>query len=100
MGNYIIGVAMTFALGTQCGIENLRTDVLAIHNASKEVLAKAGDLKVPSWRFPEKLGASVDVDGLLKDLCYSSSHDKDCASHVLLLELAVDRSLFHCRLPR
>ena len=90
----VIGVAMTCALGTQAGIDSLRSDVLTIHNASKDVLTKAGELKVPSWRFPEKLSTSIDVDTLLKDLCYSNSHDKDCASHVLLLELIVDRSFF------
>lgn len=71
----------------------MKSDVLAIHNATKGVLAKTGDLQVPSWRFPEKLSTSVDVEALLKDLRYTASHDNDCAAHMLLLELTIDRLL-------
>lgn len=97
----IIGVAMTFVLGAQSGIESLKSDVLAIHNATKGVLAKVGDFHVPSWRFPDKLGTNVDLEALLKDLRYTNSHDKDSATHVLLLELTVDRfSTFYSSLTK
>ena len=86
---------MAFSVGSRSCIESLKSDLRSIKSGLKEVLlacTKRESLEVPSWRFPEKLAASLDTDEMLRDLAYSSSsEDMNCSTHVLLLELVVDR---------
>ena len=86
---------MAFSVGSRSCIESLKSDLRSIKSGLKEVLlacTKRESLQVPSWRFPEKLAASLDTDEMLRDLAYSSSsEDMNCSTHVLLLELVVDR---------
>jgi len=86
---------MAFSVGSRSCIESLKSDLRSIQSGLKDVLlacTKRESLQVPSWRFPEKLAASLDTDEMLRDLAYSSSsEDMNCSTHVLLLELVVDR---------
>lgn len=86
---------MAFSVGSRSCIESLKSDLRSIQSGLKEVLLacnKRESLQVPSWRFPEKLAASLDTDEMLRDLAYSSGReDMNCSAHVLLLELVVDR---------
>lgn len=59
----------------------LRTELKKILTGSADLVNRAGSLQSPSWKFPEKLAISLDVEGALKA---GDSH-----SHVL--ELVVDR---------
>lgn len=77
--------------------ESLRNDVAGVNAGLKELLCTVGDLQTPSWRFPERLAASLDMEGLLKDAAAEpapQTGEADCSStRVLLLELLVDRSV-------
>jgi len=86
---------MACSVGSRSCIESLKSDLRSSQSGLKEVLlacTKRESLQVPSWRFPERLAASLDTDEMLRDLAYSSgSEDMNCSTHVLLLELVVDR---------
>ena len=72
-------------MGKSC--EMLRDDLRAVHSALGEVLSCAQP-DAPSWRFPEKLSASVTLDDLLE----ARGADEDGkGGRVLLLEGMVDR---------
>lgn len=64
-------------------LQQLRTDVNSLQSTLKELhsLLKISPdaIKVPSWRYPEKMATSVRVQV------------KECEDHQLLLELLVDR---------
>ena len=66
-------------------METLKNDLLKIVQGSLELNGKSGPLQAPSWRFPEKLAGSVDIDEALKALPLVAD------SHVFLLELIIDR---------
>lgn len=78
-------------------MEALKSDLRGAQTAVKELLARAegggGALKrVPSWRFPEKPAASLNAEELAREVTHSGADSEaDCKSHVLLLELVVDR---------
>ena len=62
-------------------METLRGELKKILVGSADLVKRAGSLQFPSWKFPEKLAVSVDVEGAL------NAED----SHSLVLELVVDR---------
>ena len=67
-------------------METLKNDLKKIMSGSAGLVKGAGPLQVPSWRFPEKMAISLDIEEVLKrDM-------KDGAeNHNLLLELIIDR---------
>ena len=75
--------------GSQSCIESLKNDLRSFQGGLRELLSKTEGLQVPSWRFPERLAVSVDTEELLKDVSYCSKDN--CSTHVMLLELVVDR---------
>lgn len=71
-------------------METLRSELLKVVQGSTELVRKAGTLQVPSWRFPEKLAVSLDVEATLKEGPLVAD------SNIFLLELLIDRScLYH-----
>lgn len=70
-------------------METLKNDLVKVAQTSLELSGKVGTVQAPSWRFPEKIAASVNIEEALKGLPQSAD------SHVFLLELIVDR-LVHC----
>ena len=70
-------------------MEGLRSDLRGVQAALKDLLERMEcRLQVPSWRFPEKLSSSLNIDELLR------KQGDDC--HVFLLELIIDRYLRTC----
>jgi len=65
--------------------EMLRHDLRAVQNALGEVLSCVQP-KVPSWRFPERLAAGLELEDVL-----SSKDESSESNRVLLLEVIVDR---------
>lgn len=63
----------------------MRNDLCTIHSALGEVLSCTRP-QVPSWRFPEKLSASVTLDDVLNGHESETSSEKE-----ILLEGIVDR---------
>ena len=81
-------------------MEVLKHDLRAIQGGIKDILDNfGGKLTVPSWKFPSKQAADVDLNELLKTHAASSSSEdvgKVEAGHATghqfyLLELIVDR---------
>ena len=66
--------------------QHLRQDLLTLQSSIREILGKSKKIHVPSWKFPEKLAADVDVETALK-----TSQNDDVENTVLLLELMIDR---------
>ncbi len=70
-------------------METLRSDLKKISLGSAELVSRAKTLQAPSWKFPEKLAVTLDLEGTLKD---GLKKDKD--NHSFLLELVIDRWLY------
>ncbi|NXG80022.1 CC157 protein, partial [Baryphthengus martii] len=85
---------MAHLLGHPGSMETLRTDLWDLQAAVTDVSSCAGALRCPSWKFPEKAAADLDVAELLE--CYNyQENDPEFTqhSHVVLLELVIDRLL-------
>ena len=86
---------MAFSAGSRSCIDSLKSDLCGIQGGLKEVLLAFPNregLQVPSWRFPERLAVSLDIEEVLRNVVYSTgSEEKNYPDHVLLLELVVDR---------
>ena len=67
-------------------METRKSELLKIVQGSSELVKKAGNIQLPSWRFPEKLAVLLDVEETLKG--GPSGIDKN----VFFLELLIDRS--------
>ena len=67
-------------------METLRGDLKKISRGSAELVSRASLLQAPSWKFPEKLAVTLDVDEALKD-----GLKQETNAHNFLLELVVDR---------
>lgn len=65
--------------------EVLCHDLRAVQSALGEVLSCVQP-QVPSWRFPERLAAGLELEGVL-----SSSDESRESNRVFLLEVIVDR---------
>ena len=69
-------------------METLRTDLKKISLGSAELVNRARSLPAPSWKFPEKLAVTLDLEGTLKE-----GLTQDVDNHRFLLELVIDRYL-------
>ncbi len=66
-------------------MEALNNDLLKVVQSCAELSGKVGPLQVPSWRFPEKLAHSVNIEEHLEKIPETAN------SHVFVLELIIDR---------
>ena len=86
---------MAFAAGSRSCMEAVKGDLRGIQAALKELLVRTegtGIQQMPSWRFPDKTAAALPAEELARDLTSSGvEREADCESHVLLLELVMDR---------
>lgn len=64
-------------------METVRSDLKKILLGSADLLNRAGSLQAPSWKFPEKLAVSLDVEEALRE-----GQDEP---HSFILELVIDR---------
>ncbi|AWP06747.1 putative coiled-coil domain-containing protein 157 [Scophthalmus maximus] len=80
--------------GNQDCIESLRKDLVDLQGAILDVFSRTGPIRVPSWKFPDKLSCNLDMVPLLEQYDFV---DGDGAfnqlSHIVLLELVIDRLL-------
>lgn len=70
-------------------METLRSELKKVLLGSADLVSRAGPLQSPSWKFPEKLAISLDVERALEE--EKGSKDDKAQSHVFILELVVDR---------
>ncbi|XP_033947134.1 coiled-coil domain-containing protein 157 isoform X1 [Pseudochaenichthys georgianus] len=85
---------MSQFLGRQDSIESLRKDVVDLQGALLDVFSRTGPVRFNSWKFPDKLSCNLDMVALLEKYDFVDGEDAyNQHSHIVLLELLVDRLL-------
>lgn len=86
---------MSELLGREDCIKSLRTDLVDIQGAIVDVVSRTGPVRYTSWKFPDKLACNLDMVTLLEEYDFVNGDDAyNQHSHIVLLELVVDR---YCR---
>lgn len=82
-------------LGNKICVENLLKDLSDVHKVLGNLTSRLGPVSFTSWKYPDKLSADVDISELL-DMCeYDESFpEENKISHLMLLELIVDRQVY------
>ncbi|CAJ1068010.1 coiled-coil domain-containing protein 157 isoform X1 [Xyrichtys novacula] len=85
---------MSEFLGRQDCIESLRRDLVDLQGATLDVFSRTGPVRCPSWKFPDKLSCNLDMVALLDQYDYTDGDEAFSQhSHIILLELVIDRLL-------
>lgn len=82
---------MAHLLGSQACLESLRQDVTDIQTTVTDLLSRAGSVRSPSWKYPDKISSELDIGELLERYSYSNNDDHCKLSHIILFELLIDR---------
>ncbi|XP_027890161.1 coiled-coil domain-containing protein 157 isoform X1 [Xiphophorus couchianus] len=86
---------MSELLGHNDCMKSLRKDLVDIQGAIMDVVSRTGPISYTSWKFPNKLASDLDLVDLLEEYDFVDGEDAyNQHSHVVLLELVVDRLLF------
>ncbi|NXM22861.1 CC157 protein, partial [Ploceus nigricollis] len=85
---------MAHLLGHRGCMESLRADLRDLQAAIADVSSRAGAVRFPSWKFPDKVSCELDIPVLLQRYRHSDSEPEFSQhAHVVLLELLIDRLL-------
>ncbi|NXQ39581.1 CC157 protein, partial [Catharus fuscescens] len=85
---------MAHLLGHRGCMESLRADLRDLQAAIADVCSRAGAVRFPSWKFPDKVSCDLDISVLLQRYRHSDSDPEFSQhAHVVLLELLIDRLL-------
>ncbi|XP_014749944.1 PREDICTED: coiled-coil domain-containing protein 157 [Sturnus vulgaris] len=85
---------MAHLLGHRGCMESLRADLRDLQAAIADVCSRAGAVRFPSWKFPDKVSCDLDISVLLQRYRHSDSDPEFSQhAHVVLLELVIDRLL-------
>ncbi|NXT40328.1 CC157 protein, partial [Pelecanoides urinatrix] len=85
---------MAHLLGHPGCMESLRADLRDLQAAIADVSSRAGAVRFPSWKFPDKVSCDLDLAVLLERYGYAENDPEFTQhSHVVLLELVIDRRL-------
>ncbi|NWV64886.1 CC157 protein, partial [Malurus elegans] len=85
---------MAHLLGHRGCMESLRADLRDLQAAIADVTSRAGAVRFPSWKFPDKASCDLDMSVLLQRYRHSDSEPEFSQhAHVVLLELVIDRLL-------
>ncbi|XP_018771917.1 coiled-coil domain-containing protein 157-like [Molothrus aeneus] len=83
---------MAHLLGHRGCMESLRADLRDLQAAIADVCSRAGAVRFPSWKFPDKVSCELDIAVLLQRYRHSDSEPEFSQhAHVVLLELLIDR---------
>ncbi|KAF4792755.1 coiled-coil domain containing 157 [Turdus rufiventris] len=83
---------MAHLLGHRGCMESLRADLRDLQAAIADVCSRAGAVRFPSWKFPDKVSCDLDISVLLQRYRHSDSDPEFSQhAHVVLLELLIDR---------
>ncbi|XP_074829292.1 coiled-coil domain-containing protein 157-like [Natator depressus] len=83
---------MAYLLGNPNCMESLRKDITDLQGAIIDVFSWAGAVRYPSWKFPNKVSCDLDLVALLEHYDYVENDPEFTQhSHVMLLELVIDR---------
>ncbi|XP_053135475.1 coiled-coil domain-containing protein 157 isoform X8 [Hemicordylus capensis] len=90
--NDIRGGIMTSFLVNQNCIESLQKDITDLQGTIINVFSQAGATRYPSWKFPDKVSCDLDLVSLLDHYDFVENDPEFTQhSHVVLLELVIDR---------
>ncbi|NXR46024.1 CC157 protein, partial [Hippolais icterina] len=85
---------MAHLLGHRGCMESLRADLRDLQAAIADVGSRAGAVRFPSWKFPDKVSCELDIPVLLQRYRHSDTEPEFSQhAHVVLLELVIDRLL-------
>ncbi|XP_062446088.1 coiled-coil domain-containing protein 157 isoform X2 [Rhea pennata] len=85
---------MAHLLGSPTCMDSLRADITDLQGAITDVFSRAGAVRYPSWKFPDKVSCELDLAELLEHYDYVENDlEFTQHSHVVLLELVIDRLL-------
>ncbi|XP_041421671.1 coiled-coil domain-containing protein 157-like isoform X2 [Xenopus laevis] len=85
---------MTNLLGDRTCMESLRKDITDLQGTLIDVFSRVGAVRYPSWKFPDKMSCDLDLVDLMERYDYvEGDSEYTQLSHVVLLELIVDRLL-------
>ncbi|NWZ67731.1 CC157 protein, partial [Acrocephalus arundinaceus] len=85
---------MAHLLGHRGCMESLRADLRDLQAAIADVGSRAGAVRFPSWKFPDKVSSELDIPVLLQRYRHSDTEPEFSQhAHVVLLELVIDRLL-------
>ncbi|XP_013810246.2 coiled-coil domain-containing protein 157 isoform X1 [Apteryx mantelli] len=85
---------MAHLLGSPTCMDSLRADITDLQRAIADVFSRAGAVRYPSWKFPDKVSCELDLAELLERYDYVENDlEFTQHSHVVLLELVIDRRL-------
>lgn len=82
---------MAHLLGSRYCIESLRNDVTDIQATVVDVFSRSGPVRFPSWKYPDKVSADVDMTELLELYDYTDDEEERQVAHIVLLEMVIDR---------
>ncbi|XP_073860112.1 coiled-coil domain-containing protein 157 isoform X15 [Macaca fascicularis] len=83
---------MAHLLGSQACMDSLRTDLTDLQGAIVDVFSRAGPVRFPSWKFPDCMACDLDMVALLEHYDHVPGDPEFTQlSHVVLLELVIDR---------
>lgn len=82
---------MAHLLGSQACLESLKQDVTDIQTTIMDLLSRAGSVRSPSWKYPDKISSELDIGELLERYSFSNNDDHCKLSHIILFELLIDR---------
>uniref|UniRef100_A0A8B9J2A4 Coiled-coil domain-containing protein 157 n=1 Tax=Amazona collaria TaxID=241587 RepID=A0A8B9J2A4_9PSIT len=83
---------MAQLLGHPGCMESLRADLRDLQAAIADVSSRAGAVRAPSWKFPDRVSCELDMAALLEQYRHCPG-DPEVSQHghVVLLELLIDR---------
>lgn len=83
---------MSCMLGDRTCMESLRKDITDLQGTVIDVFSRVGAVRVPSWKFPDKMSCDLDLVQLLDRYDYVENDPEITqVSHMVLLELVIDR---------
>lgn len=82
---------MAHLLGYESCLDSLSQDVSDIQSVVMDITSRAGPVRSPSWKYPDKISSELDIDELLEMYCHSEDQDHCKLSHIVLFELVIDR---------
>ncbi|XP_061458373.1 coiled-coil domain-containing protein 157 isoform X2 [Rhineura floridana] len=85
---------MASLLLNQNCMDSLQKDITDLQGTVISVFSRAGAVRYPSWKFPDKVSCDLDLVALLERYDFAEN-DPELThhSHVILLELVIDRLL-------
>ncbi|ELW66535.1 Coiled-coil domain-containing protein 157 [Tupaia chinensis] len=85
---------MAHLLGSQACMDSLRKDLTDLQGAIVDVFSRAGPVRFPSWKFPDRVACDLDMVTLLEHYDHVPGDPEFTQlSHAVLLELVIDRLL-------